>query len=256
MAAKTETRRLGENFILRNIRINWADHLFEVDDGDYGNGKYGCDILIDKSDTETVKKITDFTINLIKQACEKQPNGRPLLDTSTMQAHVREITDGKVPDYRDFSWLLKDGDAYRASRVKKAQDEGRDDADKRAAEYEGRWFIKVTSNNQPRLYDRAAKRFDLTDKKALAQARDLFHSGAEVNANLYIFVNEPSNFCRDGSVSAWLNGMQFVDEGERWAGSVDDGFTPLEDPKPADPWAVAGSEAPSAGSESGWGPGI
>ena len=82
MAAKTETRRLGENFILRNIRINWADHLFEVDDGDYGNGKYGCDILIDKSDTETVKKITDFTINLIKQACEKQPNGRPLLDTS------------------------------------------------------------------------------------------------------------------------------------------------------------------------------
>lgn len=208
--ADKKTKRIGSRIRLDKVTLNWARHLFEIDDGDNGNKKYGCDLLIDKKNTATVSAFYEAFATVIRQAAEAG-----MLDGKAVADHMRKAKALKPVDTTMFGWPLKDGDAYATRRAEQGKD---------SEEYRGHWYLSVSSNNQPRLFDRDAKRLEDTPS-----TRDLFHSGAVVNATLFVFAYEPGRFVKLGGGSAWLNGVQYVAEGEHFGGDGDSGFVPLDD---------------------------
>ena len=211
---KSET--IGQRIMVENVVLNWANNLFQIDDGDRGSGKYGCTLLIPKTADTTIGELVKALQPIYMKGCETGP-----LDGKTIPDLFKRAVKGDVDP--DFGWPVKDGDEYAARRRKADERKGREDGDKRYGEYEGHWYIQASSKNRPRLYSRDAIRFDDDDPKA----RDLFHSGAIVNANLYAFVYEGTSSTKpEGGVSFWINDVQWVAEGTRIGGSGNP-FQPL-----------------------------
>ncbi|PLS30926.1 hypothetical protein Uis1B_1215 [Bifidobacterium margollesii] len=59
----------GDPVMVENVMLNWADTLFKIDEGENGNKKFGCDLLIDKKDTATVRALQQTLLPVYKKGC-------------------------------------------------------------------------------------------------------------------------------------------------------------------------------------------
>lgn len=216
----------GDPVMVENVTLNWADTLFKRDEGENGNKKFGCDLLIDKNDEATVRALQQSLLPIYRKGCAEGT-----LDTATVKEFYAQGVHGEPIDYRDFGWPIKDGDAYADAAAENGH---------KRDEYRGKWYLAVSSANKPRLYDREAN--EIEDEQA---ARRKFYSGAKVNADLFAVIYEPGSFVRHGGIALWLNGLQFVADGERLGGGSR--FKALA----PTPMPTAGGAAP-ADADDGW----
>lgn len=196
MADKKQTKPNGVSGVITNVQLNWAQYLFKPDQGQYGSNKYNGVFLFDKTDTATFDAVSNLFVRSLKNGIQDG-----ILDEKTVKDQVSRLRNNSdSADNTVFGWPLRDGDKEAAK-------------DERNTMYQNKWYIRPTSNNKPRLYDRDAHEISDDDK-----ARSLFHSGAIVNVNVYAFPYAPSRFVKHGGTGLWLNGVQFVAEGEHWGG--------------------------------------
>lgn len=204
MAQDDKGKFVGLDFMLRNVRLQWANRLFTPDtQGKYADGKYSVYALIDKQDEAQVAEIR----KAVAQAATKGIEAG-LLDKERTIDYIRRAINGDMDE--DFFFPLTDGD--KSPRLDKEP------------ELAGHWVIKASSKNKPRVYDGMARLFDDDDKAH----RDVY-SGCYANVRIFFNVFEPNKALRGGGVAVWLNAVQKVRDGERIGGSypANDGFEPV-----------------------------
>lgn len=170
--------------ITGKVRLSYVN-IFKPRKSDDGDEKYSVMLLIPKSDKKTVKAIL-AAIEAAKEAGRTSKFG------------------GKIP--KNLKITFRDGD------------EERDTDDQ--PEYEGHYFMNVSSNRQPGIVDRRLR--PIIDPTAVYSG---CYARVEINA-------APFNAEGSKGISFYLNNVQFLEDGEPLGGTIskpEDVFTAFDD---------------------------
>lgn len=181
---------MSKKVMLRNVRLSY-EHIFTPSALDEtSTPKYSASLIIPKDhpDAPAIKRA------LTEAGAEKFP-----------QAFVA----GK-PWPVGFTCALKDGD-------KDVANDGQILGEKNP-EYAGCYILKAASTSRPGVFNR--------NKAAIVEADGIIYSGCYVNVSV-AFAGYEFGKVKKG-VTCYLNGVQFVADGERFGSNVADDFDQLD----------------------------
>ena len=165
-------------------------HVFEPAETPSGDMKYSARVLIPKSDKQTLKDIRNA-------------------QEAAVEAGLKSKFGGKRP--KDLRDCLRDGDTAEDQEGNLLKDNW--------PEYEGHYFINVSSRTQPGVVDRQTR--TITDSGE-------FYSGCYGKASINFFAY---NTAGNKGVSAGLNNVQKIADGDYLGGRsrAEDDFEPYDD---------------------------
>lgn len=181
---------MSKKFILRNVRLSY-EHVFTPTkfDDNQETAKYSATFIIPKDHADL-----------------------PALKRALFEAGQEEFP----ADFKPGSWPkgytcgLKDAD--------KDTDSNGDILAKKNPAYEGCYIIEANSVNRPLTLNR--------NKSAVTEADGIIYAGCYVNASLGI-AGYTYGKVKKG-VKAYLNGVQFVEDGERFGSDAFSDFDDLD----------------------------
>ena len=187
---------MSKKFILRNVRLSY-EHVFKPTkfDDNQETAKYSATFIIPKDHADL-----------------------PALKRTMVEAGQEEFPS----DFKPGSWPkgytcgLKDAD-------KETDNNGDILADKNPA-YKGCYIIEANSVNRPLTLNR--------NKSAVTEADGIIYAGCYVNASLGI-AGYTYGKVKKG-VKAYLNGVQFVEDGDRFGSDALSDFDDLDNDDEAD----------------------
>lgn len=181
---------MSKKIVLRNVRLSY-EHIFTPSSfDDSQDAKYSATLIIpkDHADIAALKRA------LFEVGAEKYP-----------QAFVT----GKGWPVA-FTCALKDAD-------KETNQEG-ELLSARNPEYKGCYILKADSTRRPHVVGRK--------KEAIAEADGIIYSGCYINVSIGVATYEFGKVKK--GVKCYLNGVQFVADGERFGSDVADDFDALD----------------------------
>ena len=181
---------MSKKIILRNVRLSY-EHIFTASkfDETQDKAKYSATFIILK-DHPDVKNLKRA---LVEAGQEKFPAA---------------FTGGSWP--RGYTCALKDADTDTDKEGVLLKDKN--------PEYAGSYIIKADSISRPVALDRR--------KAAVTEDDDIIYSGCYVNASLNAAGFEFGKMTK--GVKCYLNGVQFVRDGERFGGDAANDFDALD----------------------------
>ena len=182
---------MSKKIMLRNVRLSY-EHIFTPSSFDDNQEKamYSATFIIPKDHND---------IPAIKRA---------LLEAGKERFPAAFTDGGAWP--RGYTCALKDAD-------KDVTNEGILLSEKNP-EYKGCYVIKANSKSRPVVLDRR--------KAAVTADDDIIYSGCYINASIVARGFEFGKMTK--GVKFYLNGVQFVKDGERFGGNASDDFDALD----------------------------
>lgn len=189
---------MSVKFMLRNVRLSY-EHVFTPSSfDDSQEPKYSATLIIpkDHADASALKKA---------------------LMTAGAEKWAQAFVAGK-PWPTGYTCAIKDGD----------KDSTQDGVllSEKNPEYAGAYVLKADSTRRPLTIDR--------QKRAVAEADGVIYSGCYVNVSLGLAGYEFGKVKK--GVKAYLNGVQFVADGERFGSDSLDDFDALDNGSDDDGW--------------------
>lgn len=179
--------------------LNYSQGLFHADD----NGKFGCDLLFDKTDPnmrEDLVRFTEYLHEVYREGCTK-PGGK---DKTIPFAGL----DADDPNWQELVPLpLHDGDTTVFGP--NSENAGKTRASVNP-EYKGRLYMSITSTENP--LDAGRLRDCTTDG---AVTRSMFYSGSKVKVKVWV---TPWSYQKRKGYTVRLVALAKIADGEPIAG--------------------------------------
>lgn len=180
---------MSKKVMLRNVRLSY-EHIFTPSAfDDKSEAKYSAVLIIPKDHPD----VATLKKALLEAGAEKYP----------------AAFDGKAWP-KGYTCALKDADTD-------TNDLGETLADNNP-EYKGSYIVRADSTRRPLVIGRR--------KEALTEAAGVIYSGCYVNASIAAGAYGYGKVKK--GVKCYLNGVQFVKDGERFGGDASDDFEALD----------------------------
>ena len=181
---------MGKKMVLRNVRLSY-EHIFKASkfDESQETAKYSATLIIPK-DHPDVKALKKA---FMEAGQEKFPTA---------------FTGAAWP--RGYSCALKDADVDTNNTGELLSENN--------PEYKGSYVLRADSVSRPIVLDRR--------KAAITEEDGIIYSGCYVNVSLNVAGYEFGKMTR--GVKCYLNGVQFVKDGERFGGDASNDFDSLD----------------------------